>query len=415
MLYKIFLLALSLFFVSTTSLFAQKNELWGMTSGGMSNGTIFKTDSTGNNIELVYAFGDEGYCPNGTRFTQYINGNMYAVINSGKYNSGAIFEFDPYNNIYTAKHYFSDEPDGAYPVGAMLLANNSKFYGMCIAGGDYGHGIIYEYDPSNEKYKVIYSFKDTITGMIPIGSLIQATNGKLYGMTIMNQSVYNASYSGGTLFEYDLTTDSLTPKVYFSRSLVPGENNGRRPAGDLVQINNGHLFGMTTYGGTSYGGVIFDYDIVLDTLIVRHNFTDTLYSTAKINPVGSLIQAANGKLYGFTKATLFEFDPTTNQYITKVFLEDTLDVGIYPSGRLLEVSTGKLYGVCNAGGSHNKGVMFEYNIQNNQCVKKIDFDGVSKGSAPTGGLFLSTNGILYGMTTYGGVNNKGIIFDYNYL
>ena len=396
---RITILAIFLFLITTTNIYAQKNELWGMTSGGYHYGTIFKTDSVGEHMELVYAFGDNGVNPYNTSFVQYTNGKLYGVTNGGKFNQGAIFKFDPYNKEYEAVHYFTGGLDGANPIGKLLLANNGKFYGTCKYGGEYNQGIIYEFNPNTNEYKIIFTFKDNTTGKMPVGGLIQATNGKLYGMTLLNYGSFNI-LTGGTLYEFDLTNDSIITKVYFSNAYLPGVNYGRTPAGDLLQINNGHLYGMTTYGGTSFGGVIFDYDISLDTLIVKHNFSDTLNFTNKINPKGTLIQASNGKLYGFTKGTLFEFDPITNQYITKVFLKDTLDAGAFPIDRLLEVTNGKLYGVCTHGGLNDKGIIFEYNTQNNQCVKRIDFDGLSKGANPSGGLFLLSNGILYGIKRY---------------
>jgi len=63
--------------------------------------TIFKTDSIGDNMEIVYAFGNEGQNPGKTRFTQFSNGKFYGIINGGKYKLGALFGYDPYNNKYT--------------------------------------------------------------------------------------------------------------------------------------------------------------------------------------------------------------------------------------------------------------------------------------------------------------------------
>jgi uncharacterized repeat protein (TIGR03803 family) len=36
--------------------------------------------------------------------------------------------------------------------------------------------------------------------------------------------------------------------------------NGANPSGDLVQASNGKLYGMTYGGGDNYRGIIFSYD-----------------------------------------------------------------------------------------------------------------------------------------------------------
>ena len=45
-------------------------------------------------------------------------------------------------------------------------------------------------------------------------------------------------------------------------------------------------------------------------------------------------------------------------------------------------------------------------------IKKIDFNGTN-GFRPSGSLLVNSNGMLYGMTTIGGANNLGVLFEYN--
>ena len=55
-------------------------------------------------------------------------------------------------------------------------------YGMTKEGGDVGYGVIFSFDPSTSTYKNLYSFNGS-NGANPTGSLVQAKNGKLYGIT----------------------------------------------------------------------------------------------------------------------------------------------------------------------------------------------------------------------------------------
>src|SRR5438045_3140386 len=45
-----------------------------------------------------------------------------------------------------------------------------------------------------------------------------------------------------------------------------------------------------------------------------------------------------------------------------------------------------------------------------QYIKLLDFDGATNGKNPNHGSFISDGTFLYGMTTYGGTNDRGTIF-----
>lgn len=55
----------------------------------------------------------------------------------------------------------------------------------------------------------------------------------------------------------------------------------------------------------------------------------------------------------------------------------------------------------NSGGVNNKGVLFQYDPNNNIYLKKIDFNGSVNGSNPSASLIQASDGKLYGMTPYG--------------
>ncbi len=79
---------------------------------------------------------------------------------------------------------------------------------------------------------------------------------------------------------------------------------------------------------------------------------------------------------------------------------------------LTQASNGKMYGMTSLGGSNGYGVLFEYNPTDGSYTKKIDFDGSAKGRNPYGSL-TESGGKLYGMTVSGGTNNRGVLFEYN--
>jgi uncharacterized repeat protein (TIGR03803 family) len=174
-----------------------------------------------------------------------------------------------------------------------------------------------------------------------------------------------------------------------------------------------HLWGMTSMGGENGDGSIFRMDVNGENQTVIYSFYDEGYG-----PKGSLVRAANDKLYGFTElggtgapGTMFEFDPVTETFATKIDFDGAIS-GSGPSGSLIEVSSNLLYGMTQMGGTNDRGVIFEYNATTEVFIKKFDFGG-ENGEQPHGSLLKASNGLLYGMTAHGGEIDQGVLFEFN--
>jgi len=125
---------------------------------------------------------------------------------------------------------------------------------MTYDGGSSQFGVIFSFDPPTSTYTNLkdFEYNDTnlINGANPFGSLIQAQNGKLYGMA----SVGGSSNNNGVIFSVDPTTSVYTKLQDFD------DTNGSHPYGDLIQADDGKLYGMTFEGGNSDDGVIFSFN-----------------------------------------------------------------------------------------------------------------------------------------------------------
>jgi uncharacterized repeat protein (TIGR03803 family) len=91
-----------------------------------------------------------------------------------------------------------DNTNGAHPNGSLIQATNGKLYGMTSEGGSINAGVIFSFDPSSYTYTKLKNFDGT-NGGNPYGSLMQARNGKLYGMTRKGGSI-----NAGVIFSFDL-------------------------------------------------------------------------------------------------------------------------------------------------------------------------------------------------------------------
>ncbi|HRI78393.1 MAG TPA: T9SS type A sorting domain-containing protein [Cyclobacteriaceae bacterium] len=82
--------------------------------------------------------------------------------------------------------------------------------------------------------------------------------------------------------------------------------------------------------------------------------------------------------------------------------------GDVPTG-LIDGHDGFFYGMTSQGGSGAVGVIYKIKPDGSQFSIIHDFQG-SDGSQPAGKLMMASNGFLYGMTQYGGISDKGVIF-----
>jgi uncharacterized repeat protein (TIGR03803 family) len=394
----------------TTVTIAQTQELWGMTySGGEYNtGTIFKTDINGDNHEVKQGWTKlEGESPFFSDLLHASNGKFYGLTKLGGANDlGVLFEWDPSNETYTKKIDFDGVTNGSSPYGSIMEASNGKFYAMTSAGGSNNLGVLFEWDPSSDTYTKKIDFDGANNGAAPQGSLMQADNGKLYGMTSTG-----GVNDQGVLFEWDPSNNTYSKKIDFD-----GVNNGYYPQGSLMQANNGKLYGMTGAGGSNNLGVLFEWDPSSDAYTKKLDFDGI--NNGK-SPSGSLMEASNGKLYGMTRqggsndeGVLFEWDLSNDTYVKKIDF-DGWNIGGAPYGNLMEASNGKFYGMTYGGGMYFKGVLFEWNPSSDTYTKKLDFDGVNNGARPFGSLMETNDGKLYGMCSQGGVNDRGVLFEWN--
>ena len=365
------ILSKSLIFISN----AQTPQLWGMTNQGGSNnqGAIIKINEDGSNFQTVFSFDTiSGINPNASLLLAS-NGKFYGTtILQGVNNSGTLFSLDTTNFTTTVVHDFIDST-GSRPKCSLIQATNGKLYGTTTVGGANNHGAIFSFNPTTNIYADLYDFSSVSTQIL--NKLIQANNGLLYGM------LYRGGlYTHGYIFSYNISTSVFTNIHDFNDTL------GKWPEGSLIQANNGKLYGMTYRGGINNGGVIFSIDINTNLYSVLYNFN----SSSGFGPTGNLLQANNGIFYGMTlgggfntAGVLFSFNSSSNAYDTLFNLNSAS--GGDPNGTLIQGSNGKLFGMTSVLGANSDGVIFSYDIATDTYTNMHDFNGTD-GNRPFGDL-----------------------------
>jgi uncharacterized repeat protein (TIGR03803 family) len=333
---------------------------------------------------------------------QGLDGNLYGTTyGGGTIGYGTIFGITT-GGTPTSLYSFSGI-DGASPVGGLTLANNGNFYGTTSMGGTRGDGTVFEFSPSG-LLTPLYVFNGG-TGATPDDAPVQGTDGNFYGTT-----EGGGTDGWGTVFK--ITPSGAPTTLYsFCPKGAPCAD-GANPYAGLVQATNGHFYGTTLGGGANRGGTVFE--------IASTGPPTTLHSFSGPDgaaPQGTLTQGTDGNFYGTTGGggtegygTVFKLTPKGTLTTLHSFLNST--DGSAPVGGLVQATDGNLYGVASGGGLYGYGTIFEISTKGFGITTLYSFSGL-EGTSPISALIQATDGNLYGTTGSGGAIGNGSVFRLN--
>lgn len=335
------------------SLFGFGKTLYGTTvhGGAHGKGTVFSIAPSGTETVLHSFSGSDGAAP----FAELINvnGTLYGTTAfGGTHNKGTVFSITPSGTETVVYSFRGGANDGENPDGGLLYVDGT-LYGTTTRGGDantIGWGIVFSVTPSGTE-TLLHRFAGSGNGAVPHGSLIlgPAIGGsELYGTTERG-----GAYDVGSVFEIDPSGDFALMHSF-------GWIDGAHPHAGLVKLN-GTLYGTSTRGGPyDDRGTIFSFRPARPgEVAVLHDFT---HSGDGANPLAPLVYVA-GTLYGTTKdgganagGTIFSISPDAHDEIVLHSFGGSGDGGL-PYAGLVEVG-GKLYGTTSRGGANDKGIVF---------------------------------------------------------
>jgi uncharacterized repeat protein (TIGR03803 family) len=333
------------------------------------------------------------------------DGNMYGTTYAGgapsfTNNVGSVFQVTPAGALTLIHSFRGDETEGWYPFGGLTLGTDGYFYGTTKYYGPSGgspFGAVFQITPGGG-LTYPYIFQGGTDGRYPTAPPIQGIDGNWYGTTQGDFS------NPGSV--YKLTLPGTLTVLH---SFVHGE----QPQDPLVQATDGNFYGTTHYGGTSNNGSVFRITPDGKKFTVIYNF-DTTHGQA---PYAPLIQGADGNFYGTTTSggsagggVVFKLTPARKITVLYNFIQG--DTPSVPIGGLVQATDGFLYGTTSEGNSQggitSNGTIFRISGKKTSTPSYLhDFDQYPTGRGPQDTLLQDTNGILYGDTIEGGVPNVG--------
>jgi uncharacterized repeat protein (TIGR03803 family) len=345
--------------------------------GARDRGAVFVATSAGTITDL-FSFCKATTCPTGASpylsLLQVSNGNFFGFT-YGTSTYGTIFRLSPtgvINNLFT----FCPNnicTDGQLPRANLIQARNGYLYGTTNASGTHVGGTIFKLTTSGT-LTTVYDFCQLSNcadgaSSYGFGSLIQATDGNLYGVTGTGGKGF------GTIYQFSPTAGTLKTIYKFCKAGA-GTNpclDGANPNG-LVQGLDGNFYGTATGGGVHGDGIIFKVT-QYGGLTVLYNFCSQTGCADGEGPTG-LILGSDGNFYGTTANlgsngsvpnNIFQFTPAgvyTVLYSTDVRTQS----GVLS---VMQSTDGNFYGTYDIGGANNLGTFFEISTGLGPFVKAL--------------------------------------------
>jgi uncharacterized repeat protein (TIGR03803 family) len=242
----------------------------------------------------------------------------------------------------------------------------------------------------------------------PDAELLQASDGRLYG-TVLG----GGTHGHGAVFALNPNGSGFV-SVYEFRG---GTLDGRLP-GSLREGTDGQLYGTCSSGGTYNQGVVYRVQKNGSGQEILHHFgsvPDDGYSPE------SVIEGSDGWLYGVTQyggaafggqGCVFKLARNGAGYqVLKSWKFFVASDPKYAQGELVEAGDGMLYGVTLYGGQYNRGTVFKIGKDGSGYAVIRSLGATTADAAyPRAGLTLGAGGRLYGSATDGGTYSEGAVY-----
>ena len=299
-------------------------DLYGDTySGGTKGfGTIFRMHrkATGGWTEkVIYNFtgGNDGANPQASLAFD-VAGDLYGTASGGGIVSsactilagcGTVFKLTPHPNDHWAEttiYQFMGTPDGWFPLGGLVVAADGALYGTTDGGGVNNFGTVYVLTKAHGVWseQILHSFNlDGTDGIFPVVGLTVDAKGNLYGPAINGGSTLSGCGGAGCGVIFEFVAPNWTEKILYS---FTGGDDGGGPATNLILHGSGKLYSTGAYGGTSADGcgglgcgVVFELKPNGSgwSEVTLHNFGRGSDGSL---PYGGVVFGADGNLYGTT-------------------------------------------------------------------------------------------------------------------
>ena len=333
------------------------------------------------------------------------DGFYYGTTNrGGRHGHGTVFRMTADGGV-TVVHDFMGGAGGSQPFGELVEGGDGRLYGTTWRGGNqFNQGTVYAIELASGNHVALDTFNSD--------NACDVVNGPLAGLTSGPDGLYGIgngiSGCGNLLFRVTAAGQVLP--------VTPNPSLGSSPNAGLLLATDGALFGTLAFGGGAFtDGVVFRRTAtgITSWLFGRGSDLSNPFPNGR-NPAGELAEGEDGSIYGTAMngggagfdGVLFRIAPLNNA-IDVVHRFSGL-TGAVPKAGLTRGADGAIYGTTTAGGEHQAGTLFRFTVDGSFQV--LHHFSAPDGSVPEGRLFEASPGVFMGTTSTGGDHGNGVVY-----
>jgi uncharacterized repeat protein (TIGR03803 family) len=253
-----------------------------------------------------------------------------------------------------------------------------------------------------QTYAHVYDFIGAgADGSSPYGAVTFDRNGNMYGTT----SEGGVNFAGDV---WEITNTGTYVELY---SFGNG-SDGSYPYGNVVFDSNGNMYGTTAEGGANGKGIVWE----ISAAGVYSDIHDFGSGTDGKFPQAGVTVDSSGNLYGTALSggvngfgIVWEIS-TTSGYLDVHDFGSGTD-GRLPKGNVVFDSSGTMYGTASTGGIYSSSGGIVWKLTSGSVYSDIhDFGDGTDGQNPSASIAFDSSGNLIGTTDNGGLNSAGTIW-----
>lgn len=391
---------------------ASNGVLYGATfsGGAYDGGTIFSVNTDGSEFTVLRELGDSPADARGPRcfLIEGSDGMLYGTTRyGGTKDAGTLFRITKFSFGYEVLKSFVPATEGQAPLAGVIEGRDGRLYGTLGERGASDGGAVYAVNPDGTGFTILHSFVPSSEGAGVLAGVCQTSDGMLYVVASSD-----GANQKGTVARLKEDGSEFTIVQDFGAS--PGSPGTGITA--LVEGSDGELYYTTALGGAFDHGTVTRMQKDGSGLQILRSFSES--GSAAITPREGVVLGTDGFLYGTTsqggannRGTVYRIRADGSGYGVLRVLGQTPGDAASPVGGVIQASDGVLYGTATAGGTHGQGALFRVAPDAGGYALIYSFRGMpSDGALPSTKLLEAKDGFLYGTTAYGGASNDGTVF-----
>lgn len=339
------------------------------------------------------------------------DGNIYFGSYAGGNGAGAIGKLTPDGQLSTLYALAGNGSEGVTLYGSLIQGSDGALYGTSYFGGEEGGGTLFRVTLDGT-FSVLHEFGGgTPNAIFPYTGVTEGPDGQLYGTTFRG-----GTSDAGVVYRIGLDGTNYTVLHHFSTG------SGENPEGALVVAPDGMLYGTTMMGGSDNRGVIYRittsgaHEVLYSfPSLSRFNSQGLATNSTGANPRAGLTLGLDGNLYGttyqggeFGHGSFFRMTPAGEVSVVHAFGGPSFD-GANPLSAVTQDAAGNFYGTTQAGGYLHRGAAWRLSTDGTYTLLHSFSGTPADGQAPWAGLLFAHGG-LYGVTFSDTVGDAGTIF-----